>query len=131
MLAIYLVAIAVTLSFVHYYVPKQSLPYGDINTEQARNLITREPDLVIVDVTTPMEYETGHIEGSVNLCVTCDMEELLNNLDPNHEILLYCRTGRRSASALRFLNENGYQKVYNMVGGIEAWRSAGYPVVKG
>ena len=78
---------------------------------------------------TPEEYETGYIEGAVNICVTCDAQELLVNLNPDDEILLYCRTGIRSATAARILNENGYQKVYNMLGGITAWNNAGYTVV--
>jgi len=66
---------------------------------------------------------------SIRVCVTCDAQELLDNLNPDDEILLYCRTGSRSATAARILNENGYHKVYNMLGGITAWRNAGYTVV--
>lgn len=104
--------------------------YGDITVKQAKRLIETKLNLVIVDVRTSLEYETGHIEGSINLCLTCYPEILLNNLNPNDEILLYCKAGMRSANAMRILKENGYYKVYNMLGGIEAWRNAGYPVIE-
>ena len=104
--------------------------YGDVTAQQAKNLIDSKPNLIIIDVRTLLEYETGHIEGSINICVTSFPEQLFNTTNPNDEILLYCKTGMRSANALQITQENGYLKVYNMVGGIEAWKSAGYPIIE-
>lgn len=128
LLTIVIVAVAV-VSATYYYLQPLNPSYGDISIEQARRLIESNPDLVIVDVRTPEEFATGYLEGAVNLCVECDAHLLLDNLDPNDDILLYCRTGRRSANALGILRENGYEKVYNMLGGIAAWTNAGYPIV--
>ena len=130
LLTVFLITVSVAAAVVAYdYLQGQSSAYSDISIEQAILLIETRPNLVIVDVRTPEEYETGYIEGAVNICVTCDAQELLDNLNPDDEILLYCRTGRRSATAARILNENGYHKVYNMLGGITAWNNAGYTVV--
>lgn len=129
LLTIVIVAVAV-VSATYYYLQPLNPSYGDISIEQARRLIESNPDLVIVDVRTPEEFATGYLEGAVNLCVECDAQLLLDNLDPNDDILLYCRTGRRSANALGVLRENGYEKVYNMLGGITAWTNAGYPIVE-
>ena len=128
---LFIIAIVVVavVSATYYYLRPPNLSYGDISIEQARRLIETNPDLVIVDVRTPEEFATGYLEGAVNLCVECDAQLLLDNLDPNDDILLYCRTGRRSANALEILRENGYEKVYNMLGGITAWVNAGYPTV--
>jgi rhodanese-related sulfurtransferase len=50
----------------------------------------------------------------------------------SEEIILYCRSGKRSFAAAKILVENNFDgKIYNMVGGIEAWKEAGYPTVKG
>jgi len=125
-----LVLAVVVSSTCYYYLQLQDSSHGDISVEQARSLIETKPNLVIVDVRTPEEFSTGYIEGAMNLCAECDAQLLLDNLNTDDEILLYCRTGRRSANALRILRENGYEKVYNMVGGIEAWKNAGYPVVE-
>jgi rhodanese-related sulfurtransferase len=104
--------------------------YGNITVEEAANLIESRPHLVIVDVRTPAEYKEEHIDGSINLCITCDPDSFVDTLDPDDEILLYCLSGGRSADALRFLNTNEYNKVYNMLGGIIEWKEKGYPVVK-
>lgn len=130
LLAVFLITVSLAAAIAAYdYLQGKSSAYGDIGIEEAVLLIESRPDLVIVDVRTPEEYETGYKEGAVNICVTCDAQELLDNLNPDDEILLYCRTGRRSANAARILNENGYHKVYNMLGGITAWTNAGYTVV--
>ena len=125
-----LVLAAVAAGASYYYLHLQGYSQGDISVEQARSLIESKPNLVIVDVRTPEEYATGHIERAVNLCSECNAQLLLDNLNPEDEILLYCRTARRSSNAMRILNENGYEKVYNMLGGIVTWKDAGYPVVE-
>lgn len=124
------IIVLAVVSTTYYYLQSLNSSYGDISIEQARQLIESNPDLIIVDVRTPEEFATGYLKGAINLCVECDAQLLLDNLDPNDEILLYCRTGRRSANALRILRENGYEKVYNMLGGITAWINSGYPIIE-
>jgi rhodanese-related sulfurtransferase len=100
--------------------------YGNVTVEQALNLIDTNPNLIIVDVRTSQEYVSGHIAGALNL-----PENLTDHLSPADEILVYCKSGVRSAAAQQLLNANGYEKVYNMLGGIDAWINAGYPVIEG
>jgi rhodanese-related sulfurtransferase len=86
------------------------------------------PNLVILDVRTKGEYDSGHIYGATLIPVT----ELLARIgelasrkyDP---ILVYCGSGGRSVTASGILDSNGFTEVYNMLGGIAAWKSAGYP----
>lgn len=104
--------------------------YGNITVEEAANLIESRPHLIIVDVRTPAEFKEEHLDGAINLCIRCDPDSFVNTLDPNEEILLYCQSGVRSADGLQTLNANGYTKVYNMLGGIIAWKEKGYAVVK-
>jgi parallel beta-helix repeat protein len=85
-------------------------------------------NLVILDVRTKGEYDSGHIYGATLIPVT----ELLARIgelasrkyDP---ILVYCGSGGRSQTASNILDSNGFAQVYNMLGGITAWNSAGYP----
>jgi rhodanese-related sulfurtransferase len=102
--------------------------YGNITAEEAKKLIDSTPNLTIVDVRTDTEYNSSHIPGAINICV-CDPNNLLSNLNPNDEILVYCKTGLRSSAALSFLNEHGFNKVYNLAGGLDAWTNADYPTV--
>ncbi len=103
--------------------------YGDITVEDAATLIASRPHLVIIDVRTPAEFKVEHLDGAINLCIPCDPDAAIQTLDPEDEILLYCRSGARSAEGLRILNAYGYRKVFNMRGGIVEWKAKGYPVV--
>ena len=59
-----------------------------------------------------------------------ELNEKLKEIPKDRKILVYCRSGQRSAKASRILIENGYSKVYNMQGGIMEWMNAGYEVEK-
>ena len=120
--------ISLVLLYIYLNFSSSLEKYGDINVEEAKYLIESNPNLVIVDVRTAEEYESGHIEKAINLSVA-NPEVLVQSLNPNDEILLYCRTANRSATAMQILRENGYDKVYNMLGGIVAWINMDYPVV--
>ena len=129
LLSIYIIVLLATFSSIFIYTQFTEIDFGDIEVEDAKRLIESNVSLVIVDVRTSDEFKSGHIRDSINICVTCDMSVLLRFLRPKNEILVYCRSGVRSANAKRFLNENGYSKVYNLLGGIEAWKDAGYVLV--
>ena len=126
----YWTVMVLSVVVAHFYVQSQQKSYGDIAVEQAKSLIEQNIWLKIVDVRLDTEFNTSHIPGAINVCA-CDPDNMLRELDPNDEILVYCRGGLRSAAAMTFLNENGFSRVYNLVGGIVAWENAGYPVVNG
>ena len=103
--------------------------YGDVTVERAMELIEEKPSLVILDVRTDGEFRDGHIEGATNIPVN-ELESRLGELEKGDELLVYCRTGNRSGTAVNVLKENGYSKIYHMKMGITAWITAGYPTVK-
>jgi rhodanese-related sulfurtransferase len=102
--------------------------YGDVTVQKARNLIEDKPDLVILDVRTASEYDEGHIEGAVNIPVQ-ELSVRFDELSIEDELLVYCRTGNRSAQAVDILLDLGFTKIYHMNEGITGWIEAGYPVV--
>ena len=108
---------------------EQDEDYGDVSVERARELIQEKPSLVILDVRTDAEFRDGHIQGAINIPVV-DLEGRLGELDRNDEMLVYCRTGNRSSTAVGILEGNDFTKIYHMNKGIAAWTSAGYPTVK-
>jgi len=106
-------------------------PYANIDIETAYNMITNGsyPDLVVLDVRTKSEYDSGHIYGAVWIPHTelgARVSELAGHED--HEIIVYCRSGVRSVNASETLDFFNFTKIYNMLGGILAWESGGYPV---
>ena len=106
----------------------------DITTAKADDLIQENagnPDFIVIDVRTPEEYASGYIDNAVNIdFYTADFREQLAALDRDKTYLIYCRTGRRSASARDIMAELGFREVYNMSGGIVAWEAEGRPVVR-
>jgi len=99
--------------------------YVNVNVSKAKQMIESDPELVILDVRTLEEYNEGHIETAVLIPVS-ELESRLDELDKETETLAYCKLGGRSATASQILVENGFGSVYNMLGGITAWRDAGY-----
>jgi len=108
-----------------------ALPYTDIDVDTAYNMIANGsyPDLVVLDVRTKSEYDGGHIYGAVWIPHT-ELEGRIDELSSheNDEIIVYCLAGGRSATASAILDSHNFTKVYNMLGGITAWQSSGYPV---
>ncbi len=102
--------------------------YGNVDVAEARELIGEKGELVILDVRTVSEYESGHLEGAINIPVEA-LSGRLSELNQNDELLVYCRTGNRSTTAVGILSENGYDRIYHMDGGIVAWGNAGFPTV--
>ena len=113
-----------------YYTQPQSLnteiDYGDITIEQAKLLIESKPSLIILDVRRQDEYDIGHIERAIIIPVD-ELEDRLDELSKNDELLVYCRTGNRSSSAVNILQSNGFTMIFHMKDGITGWIQAGYP----
>lgn len=80
----------------------------------------------MIDVRTPEEFNSGHIAGAINIPVQ-ELSERLSEVPDDKEIVVYCRSGNRSATASDILTNGGYEGVYDM-GGIIAWQQAGFPI---
>ena len=92
--------------------------------------LVEDPDVVVLDVRTAEEYAEGHLTGAVNMDQGQDdfVAKAKSALSADRKIAVYCRSGRRSASAAGRLAAEGYECV-NLKGGILAWKEAGMPVV--
>ena len=101
-----------------------------INAQTAQEMIN-DPEVTVIDVRTPGEYQGGHLKQAKLLPVA----ELSGRLDEISSlkaspILVYCRSGHRSSAAARILKKAGFSKISNLSGGITAWRDAGGAVTK-
>ena len=89
-------------------------------------------DCVLLDVRTPAEFKEGHLKGAINIDVKDEanfMKKALEVLPKEKTVMVYCRSGRRSANAADKLAAEGYM-VFNLDGGITAWKEAGKEIVK-
>ena len=100
---------------------KVTAEYHKITQEQAKERMTKNPKVIILDVRTPQEYKDGHIDKAINVpnedINTTPPKELP---DKNAEILVYCRSGHRSKQASDKLVKMGYTNIYDF-GGINTW----------
>jgi len=83
-------------------------------------------DHTFLDVRTPEEFAGGHIPGAGNIAVET-LESRLDEISRDKPVVVYCRSGNRSATAARILDEAGFTNVYDL-GGIITWVEAGLPV---
>jgi len=81
---------------------------------------------LLLDVRTPEEFNTGHIHGAVNISVE-SLQSRLSEVPNDLPIIVYCRSGNRSAQASQILLQANYTDIFDM-GGINAWTSQGLPV---
>ena len=85
----------------------------------------------LIDVRTPEEFQEGHLAGAQNMNVqSSDFAQKINQLDKKQPVLVYCAVGGRSAKAAKQVSEMGFPKVYDLKGGITAWKSAGKALEK-
>ena len=73
---------------------------------------------VLLDVRTPQEFSAGHLPGAINIPVDA-LGGRLTELDGRHEVVVYCRSGRRSAIAASLLREHGHEVID--IGPMSAW----------
>ena len=89
------------------------------------------PDVDIIDVRTPEEYASGHIDGTSNVSLDSLSEAVRSGtLKPDKALAVVCARGRRSAQAcVRLSKVFGFSDVSNVTGGMEAWVAADLPVI--
>lgn len=96
----------------------------DITVKELKEKMATEDGFVLLDVREPHEHADFDIGG--NLIPLGDVPNALADLEEykDREIIVYCRSGRRSASAQAFLQQNGFKNVRNLEGGMLAWEEA-------
>jgi len=86
---------------------------------------------IIIDVRTKEEFVSGHISDATNIdYYSSDFKEKLDLVNKDVPILVYCRSGGRSSRAANIMQSLGFTEVYNLSGGIGAWKDSGFDVIK-
>jgi adenylyltransferase/sulfurtransferase len=102
-------------------------PFRRIQPEEARSLI-ESGQVSVVDVREAWEYEKDHIAGAKLI----PLARIISNpaLIDSDNVVLVCEVGQRSGVAAEVAASLGYENLYNLEGGMSAWRTHGYPVEK-
>jgi rhodanese-related sulfurtransferase len=93
---------------------------------QAANEMRKQENVVVIDVREPNEYAAGHIPEAT-LIPQGQIEQRLAEIPKDKQVLLVCRSGRRSGEVTRLLTAKGYD-AQNMAGGMLKWAEAGFEV---
>ena len=94
---------------------------------EAKQMIDSRDNLLLVDVRGADELSEGYIEGST-LIPLWDILKGTQRPPTNHPILLICAVGGRSLALGKLMSKNGWPEIYNLKGGISAWKKAKLPL---
>ena len=98
----------------------------NLTVEEVAQAIS-ETEIVIVDVREDWEFDSGHIEDAVLIPVG-EIADRVDEIPTDVPVVLVCRSGNRSGQAYRYLKQQGFDNVHNMLGGKLDWSSQGYDV---
>jgi len=103
----------------------------ELSVQDVKKLIDNKDKIILLDVRDKDEFETGYIPWAINLSRGM-LEFKISTMipDKNSMIIVYCGIDLRGPLATRTLNEMGYKNAVNIAGGLNAWKAAGYPIVK-
>ena len=94
--------------------------------------VALDPGTVVIDVRTPAEFASGHLDGAVNIDVqSADFEARISELDPADTYFVYCRTGNRSGQAIDRMEGLGFTQLTNGGSVESASVTTGIPIVTG
>lgn len=112
-----------------------TVPQMDVHTLKHRLSVN---GLQVLDVRESDEWDEGHIEGAhlmsyTSLVPQLDIPAQIDQLDltKDQHIAITCATGMRSSTAVSVLAREGYKHLYNVTGGMEAWKNAGFKMLDG
>lgn len=91
----------------------------------------KDPNVLILDVRTPEEFAAGHVPGAKNI----PHDQLSNRLAElagakDKDIIVYCRSGRRSEMALNTLSSQGFKRLLHLEGDMIKWQEEARPIEK-
>ena len=101
-------------------------PFTRISVQEAREMIAAG-DVQVIDSREPFEHAEGHVPGSINIPHMATMPRA-GELATDRPLLFICKSGQRSAVAAEFAATMGLTDLYNVEGGHDEWREAGYPL---
>ncbi|HYA34216.1 MAG TPA: rhodanese-like domain-containing protein, partial [Candidatus Binataceae bacterium] len=97
-----------------------SIDIGEISASELKERLDRGEHPIILDVREPWEVELARVAGATHIPMG-DIPARISEIDDSREIVVMCHHGVRSAQVAMYLARNGFDRVSNLSGGIEAW----------
>ncbi|MHA6247207.1 rhodanese-like domain-containing protein [Pontibacter sp. CAU 1760] len=100
-----------------------------VDSQEAKALLAQQPEVVVLDVRTPGEFASGHLQNATLVDISAvDFSQRLQALDKSKTYLVYCAVGGRSRQAAQQMQQLGFKQVYDATEGFSSLKSAGVPV---
>ncbi|MEO5789947.1 rhodanese-like domain-containing protein [Gelidibacter sp.] len=96
---------------------------ADLSQQEWASQLENDSNAVIIDVRTQEEVNEGYIPNAIHLDIYKGQEfiDAIEKLDPYKSYYVYCRSGARSGQACSIMNQLGFEKAYNLMGGFSNW----------
>jgi len=122
--------VLVSLMLIHSLVGEKLRGYSSVSPTESTQMINHD-DALILDVRESNEYSEGHIINSLHIPLS-GLKNRMKDLDKHKtkKVIVACRSGHRSSQACATLKKEGFEKVFNLRGGVMAWESANLPLIK-
>jgi rhodanese-related sulfurtransferase len=111
--------------------PTDSVKYQSLEQYDFHLQFLRIDPALLIDVRQFFEFKGRRIRDAINIPSGRDLNMAIDTISKNCSLFLYCTDGFRSRRAAEILYDKGYRKLYNLEGGIIAWKRDGFPIVKG
>jgi hydroxyacylglutathione hydrolase len=111
---------------------KQGLPISEnglLSVHELKKMIDTNQEITILDVRREKEWTDGHIKGAMRIYLG-HLPKHTDEIPGDKPIVVMCKTGNRSSFGASILLRAGFEKVYNCLGGIDAWTKAGFKLTK-
>ena len=102
----------------------------EIDVTNLKEELQKNQNVLLIDVRTPAEFRSEHIPKSINIPLD-KLSEHLNDIKKYNRVYIQCKTGGRSSRACSVLEEYNISNGFNVAGGIEAWKQAGFATITG
>ena len=124
----FLLILACSLSCTHPDQQQTTIERVDVDTFEAK--LNTLNNAFLIDVRTPGEYKSGHIDGATNIDFNQvdQMKVAFEKLDHTQPMLIYCAAGGRSNKTRVLMAEMGFTQVYELSSGMGGWEAAGKPI---
>lgn len=101
---------------------------SSLSAKEFAEKIKALPEAPVIDVRTPGEFSSGHLNNAVNYDWNgSQFEQQIKTLDKSKPVFVYCLSGGRSAAAAEKMRADGFREVYEMNGGMMKWRNENLP----
>ncbi|MCL9777333.1 thiosulfate sulfurtransferase GlpE [Vibrio methylphosphonaticus] len=98
-----------------------------IDVQRTQQLLQENPEARLVDIRDPQTFATAHAPGAFHL-TNDSLVEFMREVEFDSPVFVMCYHGISSQGAAQYLLNQGFDEVYNVDGGFEAWHRAGFPV---